>query len=490
MASAQVKSCLLLAGLSAEGETIVREPVSPAAHRGDAGPVRGRDHRRGRRRHPCGAAATKRPATLRDRRPGDPSQAAFWLVAGAIVPGSDMTLDRVYVGPGRRGFLDVLHPDGADIDEAGRDGTGRPGATATLRSGRGPLRATAVEAAEITGLDEVPVLAVAAACAEGTTVFRGVGELRVKESDRLVAVVASSTPSGRTAEVEGDDLIVDGTASLSAGDFDAGGDHRMAMAAAVAAAAVALGDLRRRPSPSIDHPGFESVTTSYPGSPSTWPVDGDAVTKVVAIDGPAGAGKSTSAQAVADHLGVERLDTGAMYRAVAWQALESGIDPDDADAVGEMARRMEIEVGDRVVVDGTDVTDAIRTVVSTGPCRRWPPTPRCGPPWSTGNGSGWPRRGAGVVEGRDIGTVVLPDADLKIYLTARTGERARRRAEERGDGRSVAEIETDLERRDRLDSTRSVSPLVCPRTWPTTPWSSTRRASRADDVLQEVLRCL
>ncbi len=87
------------------------------------------------------------------------------------------------------------------------------------------------------------------------------------------------------------------------------------------------------------------------------------MTKVVAIDGPAGAGKSTLAQAVADHLGVERLDTGAMYRAVAWQALHSGVDPDDTDTVGEMARRLDIEVGDRRRRwTATDVTDAIRTV--------------------------------------------------------------------------------------------------------------------------------
>jgi cytidylate kinase len=214
------------------------------------------------------------------------------------------------------------------------------------------------------------------------------------------------------------------------------------------------------------------------------------VTKVVAIDGPAGAGKSTLAQAVADYLGLERLDTGAMYRAAAWQALADGLDPDDSEAVAEMARRLDIEVGDRVTVDGTDVTEEIRTeevdravsAVAANPAvrtamvarqRRW-----------------LAERGAGVVEGRDIGTVVLPDADLKIYLTARTGERARRRAEERGDGRSVAEIETDLERRDRLDSTRSVSPLIMPEDVADDAVIIDSTGQSADDVLREVLRCL
>jgi cytidylate kinase len=214
------------------------------------------------------------------------------------------------------------------------------------------------------------------------------------------------------------------------------------------------------------------------------------VTKVVAIDGPAGAGKSTLAQAVADYLGLERLDTGAMYRAAAWQALADGLDPDDSEAVAEMARRLDIEVGDRVTVDGTDVTEEIRTeevdravsAVAANPAvrtamvarqRRW-----------------LAERGAGVVEGRDIGTVVLPDADLKIYLTARTGERARRRSEERGDGRSVAEIETDLERRDRLDSTRSVSPLIMPEDVADDAVIIDSTGQSADDVLREVLRCL
>lgn len=214
------------------------------------------------------------------------------------------------------------------------------------------------------------------------------------------------------------------------------------------------------------------------------------MTKVVAIDGPAGAGKSTLAQAVADYLGLERLDTGAMYRAAAWQALADGLDPDDSEAVAEMARRLDIEVGDRVTVDGTDVTEEIRTeevdravsAVAANPAVRTAMVAR--------QRRGLAERGAGVVEGRDIGTVVLPDADLKIYLTARTGERARRRAEERGDGRSVAEIETDLERRDRLDSTRSVSPLIMPEDVADDAVIIDSTGQSADDVLREVLRCL
>ena len=171
---------------------------------------------------------------------------------------------------------------------------------------------------------------------------------------------------------------------------------------------------------------------------------------VIAIDGPAGSGKSTVSRALALRLAVDRLDTGAMYRAVAWAALDRGVDPADRAPVAELARSLEITIGDRVVVDGTDVTEAIRgpevsgavSVVAANPGvrsvlvdrqRRWVA-----------------EHGGGIVEGRDIGSVVFPQADLKIYLTASAAERARRRPEEGADA---------VARRDHLDSTRAVSPL-------------------------------
>ena len=186
------------------------------------------------------------------------------------------------------------------------------------------------------------------------------------------------------------------------------------------------------------------------------------MTKIIAIDGPAGAGKSTLAQAVAEHLGLERLDTGAMYRAVAWEALAAGVAPDDDEAVAALARRIDIEVGERVRVDGRDVTDAIRSAEVDRAVSAVAANPEVRRTLVTRQRDWVAARGAGVVEGRDIGTVVLPDADLKVYLTARTAIRARRRAGERGGGRSLAEVESDLARRDRLDSTRRHSPLVTP----------------------------
>ena len=171
---------------------------------------------------------------------------------------------------------------------------------------------------------------------------------------------------------------------------------------------------------------------------------------VIAIDGPAGSGKSTLSRALGARLGIDRLDTGAMYRSVAWAALDRGVAPDDAGAVAALAGAIVITVEREVTVDGIDVTEAIRTpevnravsVVAANPEVRAIMVARQ---------RAWvAEHGGGVVEGRDIGSVVLPDADVKIYLTASEEERARRRSEEGAS--SVA-------RRDRLDSTRAASPL-------------------------------
>lgn len=170
---------------------------------------------------------------------------------------------------------------------------------------------------------------------------------------------------------------------------------------------------------------------------------------LIAIDGPAGSGKSTVARAVARELGLPYLDSGAMYRSVAWAAWRDGIPAADATAVAELAQRTDIAVTDRVVVDGTDVTEAVRdrevndtvSAVAANPDVRRELVKRQRA-WLAKNS------GDGVVEGRDIGTVVFPDADVKVFLTAAQDVRARRRREE-----------ADIGRRDHLDSTRAVSPL-------------------------------
>ncbi len=179
-------------------------------------------------------------------------------MAACLIEGSEVRIPNVYVGAGRRGFLDVLARMGADVDEVPTTrGDGRPTGSADLVARYGPLVATEVDAAEITGLDEVPILAVAAACAVGTTTFRDLAELRVKESDRLTGIVELLKAFGARAEVRGDDLLVLGSAHLAGGEFEASGDHRMAMAAAVAASASDRG------AKSVIS-GWDCVSTSYP----------------------------------------------------------------------------------------------------------------------------------------------------------------------------------------------------------------------------------
>jgi 3-phosphoshikimate 1-carboxyvinyltransferase len=259
MASAQVKSCVLLAGLDAPGETIVREPVLTRRHTEEMLTRCGA--RLTEEDTPDGAHVVRlRPSVLSCFEidvPADPSQAAFWIVAACVVPDSEVTVDRVYVGRGRRGYLDVLARMGAAIDERRATGPGDLDATADIDVRFGPLVGTEVHASEITGLDEVPVLAVAAACASGQTVFRDVGELRVKESDRLAGVAELVTAFGGRAQVHGDDLVVQGTGRLVPGTLDARGDHRMAMAAAVAGLAAGA--------PPTRIAGWDAVATSYPG---------------------------------------------------------------------------------------------------------------------------------------------------------------------------------------------------------------------------------
>ena len=183
--------------------------------------------------------------------------------------------------------------------------------------------------------------------------------------------------------------------------------------------------------------------------------------RVIAIDGPAGSGKSTVARALARRLGLDYLDTGAMYRCVTFAALQACIDPADTEAVADLAGKIDISLGQppegKVTVDGVDATAAIRgpevsgavSVVAANPGVRREMVRRQ-QAWAADHDGG-------VVEGRDIGTVVFPDAELKVFLTASDEERARRRGMETGGAGWVA---GNIAQRDRLDSTRAVSPMV------------------------------
>lgn len=182
--------------------------------------------------------------------------------------------------------------------------------------------------------------------------------------------------------------------------------------------------------------------------------------RVIAIDGPAGSGKSTVAKALAERFDLEYLDTGAMYRSVTFAALRRGIDPGDAEIVGRLAGDVEIDLHpDAVTVDGVDATIEIRgpevsravSIVAANPVVRAEMVRRQ---------RAWvAKRDGGVLEGRDIGTVVFPDAELKVFLTADPEVRAQRRSREVTD-LDYETVAADLARRDALDQGREVSPLA------------------------------
>ena len=200
--------------------------------------------------------------------------------------------------------------------------------------------------------------------------------------------------------------------------------------------------------------------------------------RVVAIDGPVGSGKSTVAKAVAERLDLPYLESGAMYRVVAWAAVGRGVDPEDEDAIAALAAELDMEVGERVTVGGQDVTAQLRSpevgravssVAATAGVRT--ELVRRQREWVEA-------QGGAVVEGRDIGSVVFPDAEVKVFLTASAAERARRR--------ELDETADDLARRDLLDSTRAVSPLIVPQG--AVVVDTTGRA--VDDVVDEIVGML
>jgi len=256
VASAQVKSCLLFAGLLAAGETRVVEGHPSRDHSERMLVAAGASVERGDGTVTVHPAQRLEPGEI--AVPADISSAAFFVVAALLVGGSEVVLEDVGINPTRTGLLTILERMGAAVEveplgERGGEPTGR------LRVRSAPLRGTEVGGAEVPlAIDELPLVALAACFAEGTTTIRDAAELRRKESDRIATVCAALTALGGSVEATADGMVVTGSGGLQGGAIDSHGDHRIAMLGAVAGLASRAGvEVRGMGAAAVSYPGFE-----------------------------------------------------------------------------------------------------------------------------------------------------------------------------------------------------------------------------------------
>ena len=460
-ASAQVKGALLLAGLASGVSVEVREPEPSRDHSermlSDRGVLIA---------SVLNGVRMEGLQTLSPRDthvPGDPSSATFFAALAALADGGTLRLVDVCLNPTRTGAFDVLRRMGMALRlEDVRDVGGEP--MGTLVVGPGALIGTRIYGAEIPRcIDELPMLACVAARAAGETVIGDASELRVKESDRIRAVVDNLRAIGVDAEERPDGMRIVGSTRPMAGHVSTHGDHRLAMAFGVLAALPGNNVL-------IDDP--DCVAVSYPlfwrdlsratGIPLVAAARG-APAFVLAIDGPAASGKSSTAQWVAQRLNVRHVDSGAFYRALTHLGLQSRHSPTDWTSVDLLALAVRVSwlLTERSVVplvDGVQVDEALRGLLVTRNVSR---VAQMSPvrAWVNRMVREAARASAVVVDGRDIGTAVFPNAQLKVFLVADSWERARRRLIQRlGRSPSHPEIAAETELlalRDAKDATQS-----------------------------------
>ena len=373
---------------------------------------------------------------------GDASSASYFLAAGAI-GGGPVRVDGVGSDSiqGDVAFAQALAAMGAEVDVAA--------ASVTVRAPRaGRLQRLDGDFNHIP--DAAMTLAVLALFAEGTTTLRNIGSWRVKETDRIAAMACELRKLGATVEEGADFLRIAPPARITPNavisTYD---DHRMAMCfALVSLAGVPV---------NIEDPGC--VAKTYPD----FFLDlARIAAPVVAIDGPSASGKGTVAALVAERLGFHCLDSGSLYRLTALAALRAGLALDDEAGVAALAARLPAEFGGgRILLSGQDVTDAIREeAVSLGASRVAAlPAVRAA---LLERQRAYRRPPGLVAEGRDMGSVVFPDAVLKVFLTASAAARADRRYKQligKGMPANISTLLQDLEQRDARDAARDVAPL-------------------------------
>ncbi len=315
----------------------------------------------------------------------------------------------------------------------------------------GPTRLDGIDVSMKNISDTAPTLASIAPFASSPVRVTDIGFIQHKESDRVTAVVTELQKLGIDASIEDDGFVI--KPGVPTGNIvHSYDDHRIAMAFTV------LGLLSE--GVAIDEPNCVAKTCpEFFEYVDTLRLEGDEQLDILAIDGPAGSGKSSLAKLLAERLRLEYLDTGAMYRSVAAEALFANIDPMDLHAVAEIADKTDISFeGQQVFVNGNDLTEMIRSAEVNAVVSHVAANPGVRAVLRRAQRSWARQRGGGVLEGRDIGSVVFPRAKLKVYVTATPGERARRRSLE--SGRSIEEILAEIQGRDEIDSSRADSPLA------------------------------
>jgi len=460
IASAQVKSAVLIAGLYADGITSVTEPN------------KSRDHTETMLRgFGCDVQVDGLTVSLKGQPqmrgqdiqvPADVSSAAFFMVLGLCHPDADFVLQNVNINPTRDGVIKILLAMGGRLSlENQRVEAGE--AVADVRVQSSQLTGIEVPEALIpSAIDEFPTLFIAAALANGTTRLTGAEELRHKESDRIAVMMAGLKTLGVNCQELPDGAEITG-GELSCGMVDGHGDHRCAMSFLLAGAL--------RPAVSTVVRGCHNIGTSFPeffdlveqmGMAHQQPVP------VITIDGPSGVGKGTTSALLANHLGWHLLDSGAIYRALALQVMNSALDPADEAQLIAAAESLNLEF--RVnkdqqtdaLLDGHQVNDELRSEACGEMASKVAPIAAVRQALLNRQ-KAFQRAPGLVADGRDLGTVVFQTAPLKVFLTANAEERAKRRykqLKEKGVDVKIRDLLEDIEARDHRDSTRKVAPLV------------------------------
>jgi 3-phosphoshikimate 1-carboxyvinyltransferase len=386
---------------------------------------------------------------------GDASAASYFIAAGALAA-IDAPLRVLGAGPdsiqGDIRFVDAARAMGAQVE-------GGPG-WLEVRRARFPLAPIALDCRDIP--DAAMTLAVLALFADGRSRLDGIASWRVKETDRIAAMANELRALGAAVETGPDHLAIEPPRALQAATVATYDDHRMAMCFALAAFNAAGGAGPPRPVRILDprcvaktFPDyFEALFAVATAAPGAIPV--------ITVDGPTASGKGTLASAVARSLGYHYLDSGALYRATALAALRSDVAVEDPQALAAVAARLELRFdGDRIFLGGGEASEALReesvgllaSRISAYPAVR---AALCDLQLAF-------RRLPGLVaDGRDMGTVIFPDAPLKVFLTASAAHRAERRllqVSARGVSATLAGLRADLEHRDARDMNRAVAPL-------------------------------